>query len=163
MSGCRMATEARSEIAIRPLTKPDYDDVIRVLDIWWGGPSREIAHPLFLYEFGHHGFAAFDPKEPDSAPIGFLLGFVAEAPQGLVGYVHLVGIDPDYRRKSVGKRLYEHFIAHAKLGGAEQIKAISTVGNSGSVAFHRAMGFEVFEREDYAGPKRARMVYLKRV
>jgi GNAT superfamily N-acetyltransferase len=124
---------------IRGLTKRDFDVIASVLDRWWGGPSRELAHPMFFYELGSEALVA----EEDGELIGFLLGFHAEPYPGdgsgePIAYVHLVGIHPEPRRHGVGKRLYE-----------------------GSVDFHRALGFTVVEDPDYAGPGRARIVFTK--
>jgi hypothetical protein len=38
------------------------------------------------------------------------------------------------------------------------MKAITTVGNVASVAFHEALGFVPHEEPDYAGPGRKRLV-----
>jgi ribosomal protein S18 acetylase RimI-like enzyme len=141
---------------IRAMTKPDYDYVVSVLDRWWGGPSVERAHPFFFYELGEHALVA----EEDGAVVGFLLGLVAPGPPPY-GYVHLVGIAPDARRRGVGKRLYETFFDAARRAGAARVKAITNVGNEGSVRFHEALGFDVVEDHDYAGPGRARLVFTR--
>jgi len=36
----------------RPLAKADYDQIVRVIDRWWGGPTSALAHPMFFYELG---------------------------------------------------------------------------------------------------------------
>ncbi len=147
---------------IRGITKADFDVIAGVLDRWWGGPSREFAHPIFFYELGKEALVA----EEDGELIGFLLGFHAEpypgdASQELVAYVHLVGIHPDRRLHGVGKRLYEVFTSRAEAAGARHMKAITNVGNEGSVDFHRALGFRVVSDPDYAGPGRGRIVFTK--
>ena len=127
-----------------------------VLDRWWGGPSSERAHPVFFYELGSHALIA----EEDGEVVGFLLGLVTEdAPK--VAYVHLVGIHPDHRRLGVGKELYVRFTERAQAVGAATMKAITTVGNEGSVRFHEALGFEAHEEADYAGRGRSRVVFTK--
>lgn len=141
---------------IRGITKRDFDHVVSVLDRWWGGPSREQAHPIFFYELGEHALIADDEGEV----IGFLLGFVSPA-SPRVAYVHLVGIHPEHRRRGVGKRLYEVFLERASEAGASRVKAITNVGNEGSIEFHRALGFDVTEDADYAGPNRTRVVFTK--
>lgn len=141
---------------IRGITKTDFDHITSVLDRWWGGPSREQAHPVFFYELGEHALIADEGGEV----IGFLLGFVAPN-EPAVAYVHLVGIHPDRRRHGVGKRLYEVFTERARQAGAARIKAITNVGNEGSVEFHRALGFDVKLDADYAGPNRPRVVFTK--
>ena len=147
---------------IRGITKADFDAIVSVLDRWWGGPSREFAHPMFFYELGTEALIA----EEDGELIGFLLGFHAVAYPGdatddPIAYVHLVGINPEHRRRGVGKKLYEVFTARASAAGARRIKAITNVGNEGSVDFHRALGFGVEVEPDYAGPGRGRIVFSK--
>ena len=141
---------------IRGISKADFDYVVSVLDRWWGGPSGERAHPVFFYELGKDALIA----EEDGQVVGFLLGFVAPTTPPS-GYVHLVGIHPDFRRRGVGHLLYEQFTERCRAAGAQRIKAITTVGNEGSIAFHRAIGFDITEDPDYAGPDRARLVFTK--
>ena len=141
---------------IRGLTKPDFDYIVQVLDRWWGGPASERAHPVFFYELGEHALIA----EDDSGEIiGFLFGF--HTPDKSTGYVHLVGIHPDHRRKRVGQALYEQFTEGARKAGCKALKATTAVGNEGSVRFHEALGFTVREDPSYAGPNRARIVFTK--
>lgn len=148
--------------SIRGFTKRDYDFVVSVLDRWWGGPSRELAHPLFFHELGQAALIA----EDDGQTIGFLLGFhtgggESGAPE--TAYVHMVGIHPEHRRRGVGKDLYAVFLERARAAGASRAKAITNVGNEGSVEFHRALGFTVEEIPDYAGPDRARVVFTRKL
>ena len=141
---------------IRGIAKPDFDHIVSVLDRWWGGPSGERAHPVFFYELGDRAIIA----EDDGRVVGFLLGFVAQD-ASKTGYIHLVGIDPDYRRRGVGKALYDEFTERCRRAGAERLKAITTVGHEGSIRFHEALGFASEEAPDYAGPGRARVVFTK--
>ena len=107
--------------------------------------------------------------------IGFLLGFVVrgadsadsrEAGSGSAdaadtGYVHLVGIHPDHRRKGVGRLLYERFTEACRAVGCRKMKAITAFGNEGSIRFHAALGWETQEIDDYAGPNRRRIVFTR--
>ena len=141
---------------VRGMTKPDFDYVVQVLDRWWGGPARQRAQAVFFYELGEHALIA----EDDSGEIiGFLFGF--HTPDKSTGYVHLVGIHPDHRRKRVGQALYEQFTEGARKAGCKALKATTAVGNEGSVRFHVAQGWTMNEIEDYAGPGRLRIVFTK--
>ena len=140
---------------IRGITKQDFDYIVSVFDYWWGGPSSERASPFFFHELGRYALIA----EDDGQVVGFLLGLVAAG--GNTGYVHLVGIDPNYRRRGVGKLLYQHFVELCRKAGLEQLKAIGMVGHDSSLRFHTALGFAVQEAADYAGPGRARVVFTK--
>ena len=92
--------------------------------------------------------------------IGFLLGFMPGGSQQY-GYVHLVGIHPQYRRRGVAKALYDEFERRARMHGATRIRCITTPGNEGSVLFHGALGYRVETVPDYAGPGRDRVVFTK--
>lgn len=142
----------------RSITQADYLEIVSVIDEWWGGPTTALAHPMFFHELGDYALIV----EEEGRLIGFLLGFVTDkAPR--VGYVHLVGIHPDRRRKGVARALYEEFARRARLQGAVRLKAITTPGNQGSVEFHRANGYDVQLVDDYAGPNRARYVFTRDV
>jgi len=141
---------------IRGLTKVDYDYIISVLDQWWGGPAGRRADPMFFYEFGEHGLVA----ELDGQVIGFLLGVMLPGPSA-TGYVHLVGIHPDHRRRQVGKQLYAQFTERCRAAGMKRIKSLASAGHEGPVRFHESMGFQSTEVPDYAGPGRSRVVFVK--
>lgn len=140
----------------RGITRADYLHIVSVIDHWWAGPTSALAHPMFFYEFGEHARVI----EDKGRVVGFLFGLVTErTPRE--GYIHLVGIDPEYRRRGVGRRLYEEFERHARDAGAVRLKAITTPGNQGSIEFHRALGYAVEQVADYAGPNRPRHVFTR--
>jgi GNAT superfamily N-acetyltransferase len=139
----------------RPLTKADYDQIVQVIDRWWAGPTSALAHPMFFYELGRLARVV----ESDGLLVGFLLGFIC--PDASVGYVHLIGIHPDYRRRGVAKLLYTAFEEDCAREGCRRLKAITTLGNEGSARFHEALGWSMAEVEDYAGPGRLRIVFTK--
>jgi GNAT superfamily N-acetyltransferase len=136
------------------MTKADFDQIVEVIDHWWGGPISNFANPIFCYELGEHALV-----HDNGTLIGFLLGFIS-APEGRpTGYVHLVGIHPDYRRQGVGRLLYRHFTEACAKAGCVRTKAITTPGNEGSIRFHVALGWRVQEVDDYAGLNRRRLVF----
>jgi GNAT superfamily N-acetyltransferase len=140
----------------RAITKADFDQIVEVIDRWWDGPINTFAHPIFFYELGQNALIV----EEDSTMIGFLLGFqVFTEPK--TGYVHLVGIHPDYRRRGVGRLLYESFTEKCRAGGCLRMKAITTHGNEGSQRFHLALGWQSEDVDDYAGPGRRRVIFTR--
>lgn len=153
-----------ANLRVRPMTKGDFDAVVQVVDQWWSGPIAILAHPVFFYELGKHARVVEDighvygPKF-----VGFLLGFIAppDGDRAAVGYVHLVGVHPEYRRKGVARALYEEFTANALASDCRHLKAITTAGNEGSLRFHHALGWAYAEDDNYAGPGRRRVVLTK--
>lgn len=141
----------------RPLTKESWDRIVRVIDAWSGGMSRSLAHPIFFYELGDMARVV---ETPDGELSAFLLGFIAPgAPP--VGYVHLVGVHPEHRRGGAGRFLYSWFESECRARGCQTVKAITTLGNEGSLRFHRAIGWDAHEVADYAGPGMPRIVFSK--
>lgn len=142
----------------RKISKADFDVIVEVIDRWWGGPIHTLAHPIFFYELGELAHVVVE----DDQIIGFLLGFIAHQPEP-TGYVHLVGIHPDFRRKGVGRKLYDSFSRACVAAGCKRLKAITTPGNEASLRFHTAQGWDAKEIEDYAGPGRRRVVFTKEI
>ncbi len=140
----------------RRIEKKDFDEIVSVIDRWWGAPAGTLAHPIFFYELGQRALVAQD----DGTMIGFLLGFITpEVPP--TGYVHLVGIHPDHRRRGVGRLLYEAFTRECEAAGCARMKAVAPTGNEASARFHDGVGWKVEEVPNYAGPGRARLVFTR--
>jgi GNAT superfamily N-acetyltransferase len=144
------------------MTKADFDQVVQVVDQWWSGPIAILAHPVFFYELGKYARVVEDEARGNKF-VGFLLGFInpADGERSAVGYVHLVGVHPEYRRKGVARALYSEFTQNALTAGCRHLKAITTHGNEGSLRFHLAMGWHVAEDDNYAGPGRRRLVLTR--
>ena len=111
---------------------------------------------MFFYEFGEHALVA----EREGKSSVFCSGSWSPAPAA-TGYVHLVGIHPDHRRRGVGKRLYEQFTERCRGAGMKRLKSLAAAGHEGPVRFHESMGFGSTEVADYAGPGRSRIVFVK--
>ena len=140
----------------RRITKEDFQEIVRVIDRWWGGPTNALAHPVFFYELGAHARVV----ENDGQMVGFLFGLISsDLPK--TGYVHLVGIHPEHRRQGVGGVLYRAFEEEARARGCTRMKAIANPGNQASHAFHLSLGWNAHLVDDYAGPSRPREVFLK--
>src|SRR5262245_22573594 len=100
MSRAPHGRTAESAMQTREITTADFDQIVEVIDRWWGGPISTFAHPIFFWELGENALIV----EHDGRLIGFLLGFIVFK-QPKTGYVHLVGIHPDFRRQGVGRLL----------------------------------------------------------
>ncbi|MFD8305515.1 GNAT family N-acetyltransferase [Streptomyces sp. NPDC059690] len=133
-------------------------DILQVLDDharYWGERDLRALHLLpLVHEFGETCLLA----RSDDGVLGYLIGFVT--PDG-TGYVHLVATRDDARGAGLGRALYGAFTEAAARQGAVRLKAITTVGNEGSVAFHRSLGFDVRVEEEYNGPGQPRVVFSR--
>jgi predicted GNAT superfamily acetyltransferase len=126
-----------------------------VLDEWWGGRDMVDMLPrLFFIHFRDTSFVA----ERDDELAAFLVGFLSQsAPDE--AYVHFVGVSPSERGTGLGRELYERFFAAARAQGRTRVRCVTSPVNSGSLAFHAALGFEPGPQQaDYDGPGEDRVV-----
>lgn len=134
---------------LRTLAPSDYEPVVSVVDEWWGRPISGALPRLF---FDHFYATSFVASSADLPLAGFLVGFFSPSVPA-DAYIHFVGVSPAARGTGLGRTLYEAFFALATADGRTHVSAITSVVNSGSIAFHRAMGFSVSApRPDYDGP-----------
>jgi len=143
-------------LVIRHAEPADYARVIAVVDDWWGGRQMAAMLPkLFFVHFRDTSFVA----EDGGALAGFLCGFRSQT-YADEAYVHFVGVDPARRGDGLGRMLYERFFA--AVAPRTLVRAVTSPVNERSVAFHRALGFEV-ERidEDYDGAGEARVLLVR--
>jgi len=150
-----------ADVAIRHAQPSDYGRVIQHLNAWWGG--REMAPMLPKLFFLHFEGTSFVAERADGTIAGFLIGFLSQTSDE-EAYVHFVGVAPDLRESGLGRRLYERFFAAAREHGRSVVRCVTSPANETSIAFHRALGFEV-ERvaEDYDGPGEDRALLVKRL
>jgi ribosomal protein S18 acetylase RimI-like enzyme len=144
------------EIAIEPMTLSDMAAVLAELDRFWGGRDMRFLHQkVFVQEFGDTCLTA---RGPDGRIAGLVIGF--PAPRGL-GYIHAVAVRDETRGTGCALALYRAFAAAAAEHGADRLKAITSVTNTRSVGFHRRLGFDVRQVEDYDGPGVPMMVMTR--
>ena len=150
-----------ADVAIRHAQPSDYGRVIQHLNAWWGG--REMAPMLPKLFFLHFEGTSFVAERADGTIAGFLIGFLSQTSDE-EAYVHFVGVAPDLRESGLGRRLYERFFAAAREHGRSVVRCVTSPANETSIAFHRALGFEV-ERvaEDYDGPGEDRLLLAKAI
>ena len=143
---------------IRHAEPADYAPVIAVVDQWWGGRQMAAMLPkLFFVHFRDTSFVA----EENGELAGFLCGFRSQTYED-EAYVHFVGVDPGRRGSGLGRTLYERF--YEAVAPRPIVRAVTSPVNEKSVAFHRAIGFEVDRiDEDYDGHGESRVLLVKRV
>ncbi|MFI6981266.1 GNAT family N-acetyltransferase [Embleya sp. NPDC050154] len=140
-------------IRITPAEVGDYHRVLADHPRYWGKRDLRSLHLLALVqEFGATCLVA----RAEDGIRGYVFGFVT--PEG-TGYVHLIATRDDARGSGLGRRLYAAFAEAAERQGARRLKAITSVGNTGSIAFHRSLGFEARIVDDYNGPDQRMAVF----
>ncbi|MFD6416882.1 GNAT family N-acetyltransferase [Streptomyces sp. NPDC060194] len=133
-------------IQITPAGITDLHQVLADHPRYWGGRDLRPLHlSTLVHEFPETCLVA---RAPDGIR-GYLLGFVT--PAG-TGYVHLVAVRDDARSTGLGRRLHAAFAEAARRQGARRLRAVTSPANTGSVAFHRRLGFDAVHIDDYDGP-----------
>jgi len=148
-------------VTIRHAHPSDYGRVIGRVNVWWAG--RDMAPMLPQLFFVHFEGTSFVAEDDDGQLAGFVCGFVSQTdPEE--AYVHFVGIDPERRGEGLGRLLYDRFFDAVRERGCRTVRSVTSPANELSLAFHRALGFEV-ERvaEDYDGPGEDRALLVHRL
>lgn len=134
-------------LVFRSARPDDHGWMSRVVDDWWGRPIAASLPRLFVDHFWSTSTVV-----EDDGPVAFLVGFVSPS-QPEQAYIHFVGVDPAHRGAGLGRELYERFFAMARERGAIEVSAVTSPVNTGSIAFHRAMGFDASDPiDDYDRP-----------
>ena len=146
---------------IRHAQPADYGRVISRVNAWWGG--REMAPMLPRLFFVHFEGTSYVMDREDGQLAAFLIGFQSQSDPH-EAYIHFVGVAPEQRGEGLGRRLYERFFEDALADGRTVVRCVTSPANQGSVAFHKALGFEVEKlAEDYDGPGEDRVLFVKRL
>ncbi|MEV0704026.1 GNAT family N-acetyltransferase [Saccharopolyspora sp. NPDC050389] len=131
---------------LRQAEERDHQRIVAAIESWWTdsrspAAARELSllvPRLFLQHFSGTSFIA----EQDGRMAGFLIGFLS-ADRAEDAYVHFVGVDPALRRSGLARRLYAKFFDAAASAGRRRVHCVTSPANSGSIAFHQRMGFEL--------------------
>jgi len=152
---------------IRHAKADDYKVIIATIDEWWGGRRMAQMLPkLFFVHFCPTSFVA----EQDGLIIGFIVGFVSQSYPD-EGYIHFVGVEPNFRGAGLGHQLYERVFEAMIRNGCRVVRCVTSPANKGSIAFHLRLGFkpEISENvvegapvfKDYDGPGEDRVLFSK--
>jgi ribosomal protein S18 acetylase RimI-like enzyme len=145
---------------VRTAASADYDRIAPLVDEWWGGRRMiDMLPRLFFVHFSDTAFVAEDEGEL----AGFLAGFLSQSKPD-EAYIHFVGVSPDHRGRGIGRLLYERFFDAARAHSRTVVRCVTAPVNERSVAFHRALGFEVDElAAGYDGRGGDRVLMSKRL
>ena len=152
---------------IRHADADDYRVIIAAVDEWWGGRRMAQMLPkLFFVHFCPTSFVA----EQDGLIIGFVVALVSQSYPD-EGYIHFVGVHPNFREGGLGHQLYKRVFEALIRNGCRVVRCVTSPVNKNSIAFHLHLGFqpEISEKvvegipvfEDYDGPGEDRVLFSK--
>ena len=148
----------------------DQPRLVGLVDEWFAG--RHVRHLLVRAWFRHVASTSWVAEDAGGSPIGFAIGYSSQdRPDEAV--LHLIGVDPNHRRRGVGRALLESFLADAAGAGALSVTALAWPGDPIPIAFFRALGFRPDDGPesrnlygtpavpDYDGPGEDRIVFVR--
>ena len=126
------------EIRFRRPVEADYATVVELVDEWWGGRRLRALLPRLWFQ--HFRGTSWIAEDVDGTLLGFVVGFLSpDEPDE--AYAHMIGTNPNRRRRGVGRALYDHFFDDVRAAGRHRVRAVTWPGNRVSVDFHRRIGF----------------------
>ena len=117
----------------------DHPGLVALIDDWHGGRRVHAAFGRFL--LAHFGSTSLLAETGDGKVAGYLVGVVSPDRPG-DAFVHTAAVNPNLRRRGIGRELYRRFGLLAGARGARRFVVNVWPGDPIAVAFHRALGFE---------------------
>ncbi|HEY4596116.1 MAG TPA: GNAT family N-acetyltransferase [Thermoanaerobaculia bacterium] len=138
-------TETTPGVRIRPLDELDISAIVAIDEKISGRYRPEVWERQIGY------YLRRDPEasvvaEIDGRVAGFMLGEVRSGEFGLeepTGWIEVLGVDPAYRGKAIGRRLAEAILEHFRQRGAHSVRTLVDEEKQGEIRrFFSALGFE---------------------
>jgi len=156
-------------VRIRRLQAEDYPQVAARIDDWSRGRFVSASLPRsFFQHFATTSLVLLEGEEIAGVLVGFQSQTDAET-----AYIHFVAIAPRSRRQGHGPPPHPHFLRLVARPGPRGGPTTRTPLNSGLIAFHRQLDFDVVEAggfacgiavcPDYAGPGQHRVLFRRRL
>lgn len=131
---------------IRPIEELDIDSVVGIDEKIHGQYRPEVWERRIGYYLRRdpEGSVVAETDGPDSQVIGFMLGEVRSGEFGLeepTGWIEVLGVDPDHRGKSVGRKLADAMLEHFRTRGAKSVRTLVDEDRGELQGFFQSLGF----------------------
>jgi ribosomal-protein-alanine N-acetyltransferase len=140
---------------IRPMTPNDVDTIISLEEEIFPDPWPEEAFVEGLIDDQHHFLVA----ETDDRVVGYASYSIGESE----GHLTNIAVSPEFRRKSIAKKLLEHILNAVKKAGCVGIFLDVRPSNQSAIDFYRVFDFnEAYIRPRYyRNPEEDALVMVK--
>jgi predicted N-acetyltransferase YhbS len=131
-----------SRVNIRPITPEDLDAIIEI-DLKVIGKLRPDYWKKMIPESPQHPSLSL-VAEFEGKVIGFVLGEVSGWEFGVpdtIGWLSIIGVDPDYQHKGVARKLSQEFVKNLKTIGVSVIYTLVNWNDWDLLKFYKEMGF----------------------
>ena len=144
-------TETAADLAIRPLEDLDIGQIVKI-DEKISGTYRPDEWERRLAYYIRRDPEAPCVAEADGRVVGFMLGEVRSGEFGLeepTGWIEVLGVDPDFAGRAVGRRLAETMLEHFRSRGAKRARTLVGDDMADLGRFFESVGFEPASLKPY--------------
>lgn len=135
--------EVQAAEKIRPLDELDLGAIVRIDERLTGTYRPEVWESRVIY-YTRRDPGASQVAEVDGKVVGFMFGDLRAGEFGLEepsGWIERFGVDPDFRGRDLGRKLFETIRRHFAAEGAVTIRTLVDTGEAGLQSFLEALGF----------------------
>jgi len=136
--------ETATEAAIRPVEELDIEDIAGIDEKLGGRYRPEVWEKRVFYYLRRDPEGSF-VATAGGRVVGFMLGEVRSGEFGMeepTGWVEVLGVDPGYQGKSVGRRLAAAMLDHFRAQGAHRVRTLVDERMPEIEKFFRSLGFQ---------------------
>ena len=144
--------EASFKVQIRPLSLENIKDIVRIekrIEGKLGISSEERME--YLEEATRYNIERSNPMlslgaELDENIVGFIIGEIRIWEFGIgerTGWIRILGVDPDYQRRGIGRKLGEALLEHFERRGITRVRTMAEWYTGDLISFFRSLGFNM--------------------
>ena len=144
--------EASAGVKIRPLSLDNIKDIVRIekrIEGKLGIINEERIE--YLKEATRYNIERSDPMmslgaELDENIIGFIIGEIRIWEFGIgekTGWIRILGVDPDFQRRGIGRKLGEALLEHFERRGIKRVRTMAEWYTGDLISFFKSLGFNM--------------------
>ena len=136
--------DVTAQVRVRPLDELDIGGIVRIDERITGVYRPDVWEQRVGY-YMRRDPGASQVAEIDGKVVGFMLGDLRAGEFGLEepsGWIERFGIDPDFRGRDLGRRMFEAICTHFASEGATRVRTLTDRDQAGVSAFLAALGFQ---------------------
>ncbi len=144
--------EASAGVKIRPLSLDNIKDIVRIekrIEGKLGIINEERME--YLKEATRYNIERSDPMmslgaELDENIVGFIIGEIRIWEFGIgekTGWIRILGVDPDFQRRGIGRKLGEALLEHLERRGIKRVRTMAEWYTGDLISFFKSLGFNM--------------------
>ena len=144
--------EASAGVKIRPLSLDNIKDIVRIekrIEGKLGIINEERME--YLKEATRYNIERSDPMmslgaELDENIVGFIIGEIRIWEFGIgekTGWIRILGVDPDFQRRGIGRKLGEALLEHFERRGIKRVRTMAEWYTGDLISYFKSLGFNM--------------------